>query len=103
MTAIANELGTDSNVEEKLPPNFILVLQDNPDTGELEVYGQQRPQEFAAASPSHVVGWFLQNHIMEVVELAKIEFARQQRLASKAPEADGPKILLPANQMGDLV
>lgn len=80
---------------------FVLILQDNPETGELDIAGVQKPEQIDDTSPAHIVGQFLANNIAEVVEVARREHALAKRLASSAPEA-GRKLVLPANLSGEV-
>ena len=59
--------------EDVLPPQFVLILQDNPETGELDIGGVQRPEAFDETSPSHVVGAFIRDNLELIVQQAKYE------------------------------
>jgi hypothetical protein len=76
---------------------FVLILQDNPETGELDIAGVQKPDQFDGKSPAHIVGQFLQNNIESVIEVARSEAALGKRLVSSAPEAP-VQLVLPLNQ-----
>lgn len=60
-----------TNTNEAQPPQVLIILMDNPSTGELEIGGIQRPLEFNPQSPAHVVGKFLAEHMHEVIAAAQ--------------------------------
>lgn len=76
---------------------FVLILQDNPDTNELEIAGVQKPEQFDEKSPAHIVGKFLADNMASVVEVARAEAAMGKRLVSATPEAP-VQLVLPLNQ-----
>ena len=51
-------------------PQVLIILQDNPETGELDVGGVQRPLEFNPKSPAHVVGKWIAENLAEIVVAA---------------------------------
>lgn len=82
---------------------FVLVVQDNPFTGELDVAGVQRPQAFDPKSPAHRVGKFIQDHLELIVRLAGMEATGEgpALLANTLggdlpPGATVPQLLLPS-------
>ena len=64
-----------SNETDNKPPQVLIILMDNPSTGELEIGGIQRPLEFNPKSPAHVVGKFLADHMQEIIAAAQSEAA----------------------------
>ena len=62
-----------SNETDNKPPQVLIILMDNPSTGELEIGGIQRPLEFNPKSPAHVVGKFLAEHMQEIIAAAQSE------------------------------
>lgn len=64
-----------SNETDNKPPQVLIILMDNPSTGELEIGGIQRPLEFNPKSPAHVVGKFLAEHMQEIIVAAQSEAA----------------------------
>ena len=64
-----------SNETDNKPPQVLIILMDNPSTGELEIGGIQRPLEFNPKSPAHVVGKFLAEHMQEIIAAAQSEAA----------------------------
>jgi hypothetical protein len=61
----------DGTTPQPLSPQFLLVLQDNPETGELDVAGAQRPQQHDDKSPAHIVGRWIHDNLAEIVEVAR--------------------------------
>ena len=49
---------------------FILILQDNAETGELDIAGAQRPEAYDPNSPAHRVGKFIHDNLDQLVALA---------------------------------
>lgn len=76
---------------------FVLILQDNPETGELDIAGVQKPEAFDDKSPAHIVGKFLADNIQSVIEVARSESAIGKRLVSATPQAP-VQLILPLNQ-----
>lgn len=85
--------------EQPKPHQFMLVMCDNPATGELEVGGTQQPIEFNRNSPAHVVGRFIQNNLAQIIEVARQEAALSARLAAPAP-VETRQLVTPASQSG---
>lgn len=52
---------------------FLLVLQDNLESGNLDIAGVQKPEEFKPNSPAHVVGRFIQNNLGLIINAARAE------------------------------
>lgn len=52
-------------------PQVLIILQDNPATGELDVGGVQRPTEFNPESPAHVVGKFIAENLEQIISAAR--------------------------------
>lgn len=52
-------------------PQVLIILQDNLSTGELDVGGVQRPSEFNAKSPAHVVGKFIAENLDQIIIAAQ--------------------------------
>lgn len=80
---------------------FILVLQDNPETGMLDVAGAQKPEAFDATSGAHIVGKFIHDNLDAIVAAASADLARGLGVAAlaQAPEVARPPektIILPA-------
>lgn len=80
---------------------FILVLQDNPETGMLDVAGSQAPAEFDGVSPAHIVGKFIADNLDAIIAAAANDVARGLGVAAlaQAPEVARPPektIILPA-------
>lgn len=48
-------------------PQVLIILQDNPATGELDVGGVQRPSEHNPKSPAHIVGKWIAEHLEEII------------------------------------
>lgn len=48
----------------------LIILNDNLDTGELEIGGIQRPLEYSDSSPAHRVGKFLADNMQQIVAAA---------------------------------
>ena len=48
----------------------LIIIMDNPQTGELEVAGVQEPQEFNPKSPAHIVGKFIAENMQEIIAAA---------------------------------
>lgn len=48
-------------------PQVLIILHDNPETGELEIGGVQRPVEFNPKSPAHVVGKWIADNLEQIV------------------------------------
>ena len=57
-------------MSDNLSPQVLIILQDNPQTGELDVGGVQRPTEFNPKSPAHVVGKFIAENLNQIVMAA---------------------------------
>lgn len=53
------------------PPQFVLVLQDNVHTGEVEVAGVQRPEAFDNTSAAHVIGGWIKENLGQIFEAAR--------------------------------
>ena len=76
---------------------FTLILQDNPETGQLDIAGCRAPEAFAPNSPAHIVGRFLQQNFEQVIIAAKAEWDIARRIGAGASEqAEDAKIILPA-------
>ena len=78
---------------------FLLVMVDNPATGELEVGGTQQPIEFNPNSPAHIVGRFIKDNLAQIIEVARQEALLGARLAAPAP-IESRQLVLPASQTG---
>jgi hypothetical protein len=53
------------------PPQFVLVFQDNLQTGEIDIAGVQRPEAFDNTSPTHVFGRWMQQNLPALIEAAR--------------------------------
>ena len=62
-----------SDLKENASPQFVLILQDNPETGELDIGGVQRPEAFDETSPAHTVGAFIRDNLESIIEQAQAE------------------------------
>lgn len=80
--------------QEKAPVQgqVLIILNDNLDTGELEIGGIQRPLEYSDTSPAHRVGKFLADNMQQIVAAA----AAGARIApDEDDEDDQPQIIGP--------
>ena len=85
--------------EQPVQHQFLLVMMDNPATGEIEVGGTQQPIEFNRLSPSHVVGRFIQNNLEQIVAVAVQEAKMAERLGTNG-QMENRSIVMPASQVG---
>ena len=65
---------------------FMLILQDNTETGELDIAGTRAPEEFHPLSPAHIVGKYLQANINAILDAAKIEWDLAKRIGTGVSE-----------------
>jgi len=54
-------------------PQVLIILQDNPETGDLDIGGVQRPSEHNPKSPAHIVGKWIAEHMDDIVRQAAAE------------------------------
>lgn len=54
-------------------PQVLIVLQDNLETGDLDIGGVQRPHEHNPNSPAHIVGKWIAEHMDDIVAQAALE------------------------------
>ena len=81
------------------PVRFLLVLLDNPQTGEIEIAGIQEPEEFCPTSPAHIVGKWIGDNLESIIISAEADKVKGLRLLSTAPEA-GVQVALPSSHLG---
>lgn len=67
---------------------FVLILQDNPETGALDVAGTQAPAEFIETSPAHIVGRFIQENLEAIVAAAANEASKRLGVAALANDSE---------------
>ena len=84
----------DAAEEQPRAPQFLLVLQDNLATGEVEVGGAQQPLEFDPRSPSHVIGLYIREHLQEIFLAAQTEASQASRdeVRARAAGLDQPDV-----------
>ena len=70
-------MSDDTNIG--VTPQVLIILQDNPATGELEIGGVQRPLEFNPKSPAHVVGQWISEHLDQICTVAAARLAGLDR------------------------
>ena len=56
-------------------PEFVLIIQDSVNPGEVNLGGAQYPAEFDPKSPAHVIGRFFQQNMELLLEIARSQAA----------------------------
>lgn len=67
---------------------FVLILQDNPETGELDIAGTQAPAQFVETSPAHIVGQFIAENLNDIVAAAAAEAHKRLGVAALADDSE---------------
>lgn len=81
-------------------PMLVIVLQDNLQTGEIEIAGVQRPAAFDNTSATHVVGRWLSTRMEQIVEAARSATSPAPQTVQPLRAASGA-LMMPSGAAND--